>query len=1300
MATLVAFSAFFLFTKWLQSYTDQLLGQAIAELIVRETKGEYTVQYEDLQFEVLKNKLQLSQLAILPHPINTATVANRYSLRVKSVALETESLWQIYFTRELNIIGLTFIKPDIEVESFAQSAQKNPTFSRETGNLYLLIKNYLDKFQIKHFALYQASFGFVQHGEASTTNYRFRHINFVLQNLVIDSASVHNRKKIFYADGFDLSIDGQEIMLPDSLHAFTFDKLEISTQKSAITFRNFRLLPRQRLPAHKHAYQMSVPELSLEGVDFARAYNDNSLIIKNLQIIKPDIAIDRAADAASKAGSWQPDRTFLKIMATVFDSVAIGKFYLQQGAFALFQGKSPKLLLPHLDFGLDSFAFALPDTSASASFPKLKNAVLTLRNQRFFIGDSLYNVHLRYLRLTSHPAQLTAAGITLRERQSSTWQQRLKTDSLVAKLHRWESVAEGKRWHFSTLQLERPVVNMRLPAGASNPITELNALNNSILIDLLKISEGELNMTDAQQSVHLKGCHLQIERLSLPAAINLWAAKLPESLIRLRIGESKLQLAKLQLELGVTQLQTRNGLLQASGTAFAFRTDNSGIRAAQGNVKSFSLKNLDIRHLLKGNWQPVFDTLQLVSAELRLTVEQPATDQAPFPLSMRGAILMQQAAVTLKGSNNDFLKLWGINGTMNFGSDELPLLKQEGSGIYGLWKGYRIAGSQPEIDTDKRLLALRQFTLYTVHGDSARLSLRQLSVRGWDTQSLLRHKYLKIDTLQIDQLQGHFVGRVSQQLPTPFDSLYIGQITASSDSLRLELPAAMRLQTRQLYARLSAIHNSPTAISLAAIEAFRAGETNLQLQPVTLAFADAQLSDAALQELQFNELTLQHKDFDGSFKQASLSLPEKNWQKGQAPALGSLSLVNGEVQLHPDSAQQAFSPLAHPRISNLYVTRTQLKSERLAADIHLLHVEQPFQTDEQSFVHLHAGNVRWRLPNNRDLLRVGTVFYEPISRRLMLDSISLRPNMDINEFYIRYPVRRSYDSYAARQVVIHAPQWRRLFAGEGFFAGFASVDRFDCNVFLDTNFPRLGNKRLFPLDQFAKMPFEVRIDTIQLSNSEIHYREKNRYQEVATLNLNQIRGHIYGLHNRAASNESIRLHIKGSPEGIGEIDFDIFFAAGSQTGEHRIEATFDSIPITIFNGLVEPMAGVRIRRGQITNGSMVVRVNHEKATGKMWLYYNNLKFSILSRRTTDQEEVIVRRSTLLSILANTLIRNKNRRMLLYKGREGYIAQVREPDKSIFTFWGRIILNGALSSIGIGQRTQDKWQQQIRERAQR
>ncbi|MCS7019880.1 MAG: DUF748 domain-containing protein [Cytophagales bacterium] len=1296
---LIVLSGLFLVTKWLQSYTDHLLGKAIAVLVDEETNSEYCVSYADLQFELFDNKLQLTQLEILPCRADSLINSTRYALQVKQLTLETESLWKIYFTKELKIIGLTFIKPSIKMITATHLLPQNPTFSRQTGNLYLLIKNYLDKFQIQHFALYQATLEFIYRNGQRTSDYRFTHVNFRLQNLVIDSASVHDKRKIFYADGFDLSIDGQEIILPDSLHAFTFDKLEISTQKSAITFRNFRLFPRQGLPKQENAYQSNMPELILQGVDFARAYNYNHLIIHNLSVRQPQIAINRATVRQLGPSFWKADRTFLKIMASIFDSVAIGKLSIHDGAFALTDAMRPRLILPELDFSLDSFAFAIPDTSVSARFPTLKNAALTLRNQQFFMGDSLYTLRMQYLHLTSHPPQLHLAGIVIDQQHRHGM---LMADSVLCQLHNWAELATNNVLHFRQIRIVRPQLNLqgkptwqglRATQFAHAPKPDIKI--KDVIVDRLLLHSGHLQFSDVQQLLRIENCHAQVNRLRVSVHKHGRSNYLSAASINLLASSFFLQNPHQTIQMHAAKVHLQAGLAQVVGEAATLTTRREGadLPALTGSIRAFAIKNWVI-----SQWQEsqrlVFDTLYLQGADLNWQLSN--TFGSGQMRNLRGTVAVEQSSLTVRKAPQQFVSLFGVKGKVSFLSDSLPAIHLAANNWKGAWIGYRFAGKWLLTDTQNGNYLFQYPEVYQSQNDSLCIYAQQLALQNWDSQALFNKKQLKINKLVVKHISGNWLASHAATANKLLDSLYIDTLSISGNELQWQQSAYGFGATDFAGMVLGLRWSSVSGLGMNQIATLQVSQGHFQLPSITLSIAKASLADT----LALNSLRLAHNNFDAYFQRAAVTLVAHPKPRLRGLPISILQLADGNLNWHPDSSQQILAPALHSYLNALVLQNIQITGKHLGAHLQLLRIDNTTDSSTSAHIQLHANKLRWHLPNGRDELHIGKLLYDSNKQHLLLDSVCLRPVFSIEEFYRRFPTQKSHNTYAARRVIISKPQWSWQYPEKGWAAASAKLEDFQAEVFLDRTMPPVKEVRLFPLDKFRQMRVPVQIDTVQLANGRVCYRERTRHGDTAAFHLHNLQGYGYKWNNRPAPSDVLHVWLTANLDNQGEIAANIDFKSGSQRGEHVIYSAFSDISLPTLNSLTVPMAGIRVKSGQIDYGDMEVTADHDHAAGKMSLYYKNLKFVVLNRKTNEQEELVTRPNPFLSIFANTLIRNKNRRKMLYKGKIGYISQVREPDKSLFSFWGRIVLNGTLSSMGISQRLQAKWQQQVKERAEK
>lgn len=1284
---LIFFSLFFLFIKWLQSYTEKLLGQALVALLSRETKGVYAMQYEDLQFEIFNNQLALTNLDIAPKNIAIPSNSNWYYVKVKSITLETEGLWQIYFTRELKIIGLTFIRPHIEIKNFTNQQGKLPTFSRQTGNLYLLIKNYVDRFQIKHFALYQASLAFAYRHNNRLMDYHFKHINFALQNVVIDSAYAGKRKKIFYADGFELSIDGQEITLPDSLHSFTFDKLEISTQKSSITFRNFHLWPRRSSPTRNDLYRMSVPELSLQGIDFLQAYNNNHLKIGNLSIAKPHLAISRSG----KKENWLPERTFIKMITTAFDSVTIQNFHLQEGAFTFSENHQVKLILPQVDFNLEFLAFALADTGARASFPKIKNAVLTLHQQCFFTTDSLYRVEAQWLQVNFQPAYLQAKGIAIRKRQGYSWQNLLLADSITLQVSHWKAVTQTSTAQLDYVSIIRPIAyvddfsRQEIFSGKWS-----KKRTKSVKIAHLQIKQGNAAIYLPQKQLELSKYYLQAENVCFSSGMLNNKAFI--STLSCKLSAEKLTWQDAQHAIGLTPVRFRvkKGFAWLQGSLAFAQIDRNNFKAS-AKTYSFDLARLHLENLLERELI-AFDTLHLAEAHLQahLSVAKPYSHPFYFPL--KGVITFDRSKIALEGSEGNFATFSNASGMLVFRLDSLPTFKFTTKQIQLAYDQLRINGDDLLADSQKDTLAIGKLLVSNAEDDSAIAQIENFALQGWNPNAW-KHKHLEINLLQMENIQAYWkaTGLANQY----WDSLTIHRLAISGKDISLKLPKSA-FQVHQFKGVVSKLTISDKEFGIEAVETFWTKAVQVELPNWTAKFDWAKLEEENDKHLTFKNLQLSTSTAKAIFHSAALTFPLWRWRPNHWLAQSRLQLSQGTIDL----AENAFSSTLGTGTAlpfQIAIENAQLAGNRLCGKLHRLHILQPAEKNALPEVLLQAEKITWHLPNQREFIYVNKLFHDPKNNRLNADSVYLQPTLSIEEFYKQHPFRRSYNHYQAGQVMLDSLRWDDLLSGKGIIATSACIDRLKCYVWLDKNVPPWQGTRLFPLDKLKQIRLPLRIDTVKLLQGEVSYREKTQRHEIAALEFTHLQGKLFGLNSQPKENDITVLQLKGKPEGRGNIDLDAFFDITSDSGQHRLEAFFDTIPLTAFNHFAEPLAGVHIKSGQISSGSIAVNANYRYAKGKIWLYYDHLKFTILSRKVNEQDETVIRRSPLMSIVANTLIRNKNRRIRLYKGKSGYISIAHQADKSLFSYWGRIALSGMMSSIGISPHLQEKWQRQMKER---
>jgi Domain of Unknown Function (DUF748) len=215
---------------------------------------------------------------------------------------------------------------------------------------------------------------------------------------------------------------------------------------------------------------------------------------------------------------------------------------------------------------------------------------------------------------------------------------------------------------------------------------------------------------------------------------------------------------------------------------------------------------------------------------------------------------------------------------------------------------------------------------------------------------------------------------------------------------------------------------------------------------------------------------------------------------------------------------------------------------------------------------------------------------------------------------------------------------------------------------------------------------------------EVSYRErpsKAPKNAEARVGFAQVGGTLLNLTNRPTSAQQFaQLQLRAKFMGEASLALSVRFDLHSAEGAHEIEASGSDLALTDLNPVLEPTARVRVERGQMTQFELTANANDFYATGKMYFYYKDLKFSILDKKKQDKQTL---KSRATALLANMLVRNRNFRSILSKGKRGTIFYERQPNRSIFSYWARIVLSGVVSSVtGIQKDLQDHIRQQEQE----
>jgi len=240
----------------------------------------------------------------------------------------------------------------------------------------------------------------------------------------------------------------------------------------------------------------------------------------------------------------------------------------------------------------------------------------------------------------------------------------------------------------------------------------------------------------------------------------------------------------------------------------------------------------------------------------------------------------------------------------------------------------------------------------------------------------------------------------------------------------------------------------------------------------------------------------------------------------------------------------------------------------------------------------------------------------------------------------------------------------------------------DFTVFRDLNIPLNDDKKVaMPQKLLSEMEFAFNVDTVFV-NSDIHIHIMPKETSgIGTMTLNIDTGHLFNIRTHHFKNEKpMILQARGQLNEKANFSTKVNFPMPSEKSEFHFVGKVGELDLTALNEMLIPLGAIEVRSGFNKEVNINFKGNDEYAEGLMEFRYDNLKIDILDRETYQSKGF---GNNLKTIFANSfVVSSSNPRW--FKLQEGNIFFERVKSRSIFNFWAKSLLSGAVSSIGINK----------------
>jgi hypothetical protein len=361
---------------------------------------------------------------------------------------------------------------------------------------------------------------------------------------------------------------------------------------------------------------------------------------------------------------------------------------------------------------------------------------------------------------------------------------------------------------------------------------------------------------------------------------------------------------------------------------------------------------------------------------------------------------------------------------------------------------------------------------------------------------------------------------------------------------------------------------------------------------------------------------------------------------------------------------------------------------RIFASISGLLIDSLHQDDSRLLnaddVYVNIKNYGFNFSDSLYHLNIKDLGFSTGRKSIFAKGIDLNPNYGRQEYADLKQKEINLNYLKSNEIEAKNVDFQRLFDNREFIAGKIDLDKIQFHAYKYKQYPLDSVRKVaLPLEYLWKAKNLIKVDTLKITNSYIgHDILGKNAREDGFLDFTRVNIEMLNLTNdpEAIKNEE-ETRIKASAYLMDEalLTTSFHFPIASKYGEYIYGGHLDTFEMSSINPLLENLLFVTIQDGTINGLDFNVVANEDYSTGRLTMLYDDLKLGLLSKKKSDS--LVVERRGLFSMVANSIVRDKNPRRKAIGPKKGRVYFERNPYRSVFNYWTFSLLSGMQSTLG-------------------
>ncbi len=466
--------------------------------------GIHRLSINELKFDTRIKNLSTNSISYSPivsNNLNSTTDFNSMGIYMRDINFH-EALQNL----KLQASVVNIKTPDITLNIIKnRNANKTKSFSESVNQVFSSI-------EIGEVILNEGYFKLVSKGEKES-DFKTR-FDINLKKINSNKEAKSTQKRLFFAEKFEIQLEGTSISMPDNLHQLASEKISFSSDNDIATIKNFRVIANDNSLADtvkfrqlKQFANVTIPIIKLNNTNLYRLFNNQELIATSLLFSEPRFSIDQYGSKKKSLSSLNLEQNLGRYFINYLDKIDIERITLSEGKiyYTNFMPNNQESNWSNtFSLKLNEFHFPIDQPSNEEDILFSENIDLTLNKFNFDFPDGSHNLAIERLNLNTQAKQLKLNEIQFFPDYNNTdfgdlpYKLIFSSPSiLVNEFHLKEFLAEEK-FNVGNVNIETPNIQLIFPEKKTTKKTASTVEKTSTIevnIENLNINNAALGLS-------------------------------------------------------------------------------------------------------------------------------------------------------------------------------------------------------------------------------------------------------------------------------------------------------------------------------------------------------------------------------------------------------------------------------------------------------------------------------------------------------------------------------------------------------------------------------------------------------------------------------------------------------------------------------------------------------------------------------------------------------------------------------------------------------------------------------------